>query len=221
MAKSAQALVIPGDMARKIYTCFAIPITLCAANEYKQYGEIISFNRGDLAVALGLLTGRREAELLLTGHFGETGYPYIANFSGQLKKRGVATTFPIPLMAPVKDVQLAIEGMRRLFPLPANAIPRNVNTRYCHALSEAVKGRLNRLLGGETDQEMHFHRLREIYAIVSYDVTKPRGKSGLVIGALSLHEHIRRVLGHEMLGTSQNYACCQIDGTTGLHVDGF
>lgn len=221
MDKSARSLVLPGDVLRGIYTTFAIPIILCAAYEFDTTGAVTSYDRGDLAVALGLVTGRREAEILLTGKFMETDKPYIATFAGQLKKKGAGRTYQIPLMAPVRYVHTAVQAVRSLYPLPANAKPSSVNARYCHTLGNAVKNKLNYLLGTTTEEEMHFHRLREIYAVTSYDVTKPRGRSGVVSGALSLHEHIRRVLGHETLETSQNYSCLQIDGTTGLHIDGF
>ncbi|MEO1777018.1 MAG: protelomerase family protein [Pseudomonadota bacterium] len=227
LKKSSSVLVLPGATVRGLYE-WALSILRRAGRDAAHDAAF----RGDLAVALALVTGRRMSELLLTGVFHPVpGKKHVARFSGQLKKTGLTAMaagahpveYNIPLLAPVVMVRSALRALRRAFPLPENATPQDVNSRYCHVLARAVKARMDVLLGDAPAQDacghFRFHRLREIYAIVSFDACRPRGKTGVVVGGLSLHEHVRRVCGHKDQNISARYAKMQIDGDPGLRVE--
>lgn len=106
----------------------------------------------DLTLALLLLTGRRQTELLngrtvfRSGALGANG----ARFTGQLKRRTSAEPYDIPLLCPRRNVVRALRRLRALQPDDVATWPhRRVSARYQsglgrHMARSAVYGALRR-----------------------------------------------------------------------------
>ena len=151
----------------------------------------------ELAVAVGLCTGRRLIEVMKTGSFKEVaGDKYRAIFSGQAKdglrsiaavNRNVSREYTIPLLAKRVDVDRAL-ALVRASPPSARRLSRAVQTIVHH--------------------DATFHFLRRLYARITFEVFKPHRYSPSAWTAL--------VLGHDAVFISAYYMCIQISGLGNL-----
>ena len=120
-----------------------------------------------LVISLAALTGRRMAELVLSGQFGPPKNAnwarpdYWANFTGVLKQREWDKTKvnfrEIPLLSPRADINDAIERLRDLWPATSNS---EVNKLYSSAVSKKMK---------ELFPEVGtLHTFRKVYCPITY-----------------------------------------------------
>lgn len=164
-------------------------------------------NEAALLVAVALVTGRRAAEIFLTGSFdlvhtkpysNDDGKHkiYWACFSGQVKAglRDPNKCYDIPLLAPMIDIQRAVHKIRLRWPMPEGSKTSDVNRRFASTIQRAAKRYLAPL-----DQKMgHLHAARELYAMVTFRQCQPH--------TYSLHGWIRKVLGHADLDQGKHYS---------------
>jgi hypothetical protein len=125
----------------------------------------------DLAVGLGVATGRRISELLGTSTKLERKTPYSVRFTGQLKRRqdgsGEPFTFEIPTLVPASTV---IEAWNRLrFRLGSEALsPRDLNQQFGRQCREAANRHFAGLIPArEGEDDLYMHLFRAIYATLA------------------------------------------------------
>lgn len=152
-------------------------------------------NAFDIAVAIGLVTGRRAVEILKTGKFTMRTADE-CTFSGQVKKGSVpAAPYRIPLLTTFARVQKAVARLRKQKPCDdlSNA---EVNAKYANSLSTAVKRFFN--------EPYRFHDLRSAYAVICFHtITNP---------CFTLNYFASKVLGHSDLGESLHYNAWRVEG---------
>jgi len=154
-------------------------------------------------VAVALVTGRRAAEIFLTGAFdnrpspeGASAHVHWACFSGQVKAglRDPDKCYDVPVLAPIIDVQQAMNRIRKRWPMPEQSQTSDVNRRFASTIQRAAKRYLAPL-----DEKMgHLHAARELYAMVTFRACQPH--------TYSLHGWIRKVLGHADLDQGKHYS---------------
>ena len=149
-----------------------------------------------LILALMVVSGRRTAEIT-NGHstFTEVlGQDHHAQFTGQLKTRGNAETYIIPLLVPfntfIKGFK-AMQAMQRNKNLPND----EAKDKYQSILSKALsKQRVLKNL----PRRLTPHDLRSIYAAIVVSV--------FAHGQLTIPGVVERVLGHGSLSQSLHYS---------------
>jgi integrase len=111
-------------------------------------------------------------------------------FTGQAKKKLGAgdEVMHIPTLV---DASLVLDGINRLrAEKDATGLTnREINQKWANSCQSAAR----RLLG----EHSHFHELRAMYAVISYNVTLPH--------SYSLNAFVSKVLGHSSLNNSLNY----------------
>ena len=158
----------------------------------------------DLLVAVALVTGRRAAEIFLSGSFeaiaSQSQSVYWACFKGQVKAglRDPNKCYNVPLLAPVVDVQRSVHRIRQRWNFPDGSVPADVNRRYASTIRRAAQKRLGRL----HEKLAHLHAARELYAMITFEMCQPH--------TYSLHGWIRKVLGHADLDQTKHYSNIQI-----------
>ena len=146
----------------------------------------------DLAVAIGVLTGRRMIEIFSTGTFAPIkGTRWITLFEGQAKKRGDNVVLRIPLLAPLKVVQRALDVLRKAKPTKGMS-NIDVNLKYSNRVNAASR----ELLGASRS----FHATRSLYASLAFRVFGGSSDLGLNIASFT-----KRVLGHTSSSTALHY----------------
>jgi integrase len=158
-------------------------------------------NPFDVAVALGLLTGRRCIEIFKTAQFAEVTEHAVV-FHGQAKKGNVAepAAYEIPVLASPDLINTALALLRTAKDCSALS-NREVNLRYSNSCNAAAR----RLLG----PEYHLHSLRGIYAVACYNACLPH--------RYSMNAFVSKVLGHSSLGSSLHYSAIHIEGLKKRH----
>lgn len=124
---------------------------------------LVSEDWAEIVVGLALCTGRRLAEILVTGSFTQvTDYTVI--FAGQLKtKERPMIPYEIPTLAPASLVCSAVERVRRMLDL-SEVDEKHVSRVYGRAVSEAADRRLALAVPTRRDRESLFaHAFRSIY----------------------------------------------------------
>lgn len=139
-----------------------------------------------LVVALAILTGRRQAEIMVTAHFT----PYDAThvmFEGQVKRRGKEDgAYLIPVLADPDDIIASIKLVRKAYP----------KLKVEEVNHPRIEGALNTLVKEITGGALTFHDLRMMYAHATFELTASKA---------SISAHVSRVLGHADLGPSTSY----------------
>ena len=149
-----------------------------------------------LALPLLLLTGRRETEILNgKSVFTPTPRPTTCVFSGQLKKRGKAVPYEIPLLCDLPTVLHALRALRCkqefqvLEPAACNATyAQQLITKHVFPFCD------------------HPHQLRAAYAAYAFCLYARETTFNLAA---------MRMLGHEKLETSLSYNSVVLDGMEG------
>jgi uncharacterized protein (DUF1778 family) len=121
----------------------------------------------EIVVGLALCTGRRLAEILVTGSFTEaTDYTVI--FAGQLKtKERTMVPYEIPTLAPASLVLSAVERVRGMLDL-AGIDEKQVSRVYGKQVNEAAERRLSLLILARTSRQTLFaHVFRSIYPTIA------------------------------------------------------
>lgn len=161
-----------------------------------------SASRYKVAAGLLVLTGRRTAEIFLTGKIAAAKYaPNKANFSGQLKKRKGQTVadekpYIIPLLASSSTIIAAVNWLRLQYsglvapkklkePTPAFESIADVNKRVSRDLGQTVKKEFGELLGADVTP----HDLRKIYIAIAFYLAGDNGKT-------SFRNFAKKSLGH-------------------------
>jgi hypothetical protein len=159
-------------------------------------------NPFDIAVALGLVTGRRMIEIFKTGTFTSTDEECRMRFSGQVKKSDYAeaTSYDIPVLASPEVIKKAIIRLRSAKDC-SELTKREGNLKWSNSCNTHAK----RFLG----EGRHFHDLRALYAVIAFNAALPH--------RFSMNAFIAKVLGHEHLTNSVNYACIHPEGLKKTH----
>ena len=121
----------------------------------------------DLAVGLGVATGRRISELLgaRTTFAQKTNYSVL--FTGQLKQQRETLTFEIPTLCPAASV---VEAWKRLrFMLGAVYLsPRRSNDKYGRECTQAANRHFADLvLPRHGEMDLYMHLFRAVYATIA------------------------------------------------------
>ena len=143
---------------------------------------------GRLAVPLLLLSGRRATEILNgMSTFTPTDRPTTCLFSGQIKKRGAACEYEIPLLCDDATFRFAL-GVLREKQKHVQLDARACNHNYSRLLSDAI-GQLYPFCP-------NVHALRGIYAAFAFH---------LYVCNTTFNRAAMRMLGHEKLDVSLAY----------------
>ena len=159
----------------------------------------------EVAIALMLVTGRRQSEIMSSGSFAPADREGWVMFSGQLKTKGrddAPESYEIPVLAPVSAVIQALEWLGSSDKRHENE--KTAHNRFSKALSGKAK-QLDELLSyehrrvDEKGKEMTLtcHLCRQLYA----QIFKSRFDS-------KEHTAISRILGH---GASDNSTADRYD----------
>lgn len=139
-----------------------------------------------VVTALGIVTGRRMAELLVTARFEVVDDNHVM-FKGQLKTPDAdPPAYKIRILAPADQVVRALRVVRDAYPSMtlegANGAPQQ-------RLSKIVK---------RIDKNISFHTLRTIYASILYEAARPTTM-------MSINAFMAAALGHSNIATSVSY----------------
>lgn len=128
---------------------------------------LVSEDWAEIVVGLALCTGRRLAELLVTGSFTEATDSTVI-FAGQLKtKERPMVPYEIPTLASASLVLSAVERVRGMVDL-AGIDEKHVSRVYGRAVSEAADRRLELLLPARSGRDALFaHLFRSIYPTIA------------------------------------------------------
>ena len=162
-----------------------------------------------IVLPLALCTGRRMSELL-GGHarFDRTDDPHFVIFSGQVKKRGKAAPYKIPILCDVDTLHHSLcvlqkkqaeKGVTTLL------TPNEVKRKYHGQLQYYIKD-------GRTLAELptwcHFHDLRACYASYVFECFHV---------PTTFQRMAMAILGHESIHESLSYGHVRLENATGLH----
>lgn len=160
----------------------------------------------DVSIALALVTGRRMAEIHQTAEFDPVG-DGLVRFTGQCKTKGSSAdyyrenpSYEIPVLVPVEDVLKGLAWLEeRGKRIAKDGDIRQVNRRYSKELGIEVKGwaedgiRLVRAsksdAGIGAPEDITYHSLREIYALVCSEVMRSDEEEQAV-------SYVSSILGH-------------------------
>ena len=162
-----------------------------------------------IVLPLALCTGRRMSELL-GGHarFDRTDDPHFVIFSGQVKKRGKAAPYKIPILCDVDTLHHSLcvlqkkqaeKGVTTLL------TPNEVKRKYHGQLQYYIKD-------GRTLPQLptwcHFHDLRACYASYVFECFHV---------PTTFQRMAMAILGHESIHESLSYGHVRLENATGLH----
>ena len=166
-----------------------------------------SGTRYKVAAGLLLLTGRRTAEIFLTGNFSPATQKNAAKFSGQIKKRNAqnianSKAYTIPTLIDSTQIIAANNWLKNQYnglsiapksktPTPIFADIADVNKRISKDLGKTVKIEFSQFLGSDVTP----HDLRKAYAAITY-FFNPKKE------LLSFRQHAKKALGHSDTGKS-------------------
>jgi hypothetical protein len=121
----------------------------------------------EIPVGLALCTGRRLAEILVTGIFTEAT-DFTVVFSGQLKTRErKMVPYEIPTLAPASLVLSALERARSLVDV-SQVDEKQVSRVYGKQVSEAAERQLGMLIPGRSGRDGLFaHLFRSVYPTIA------------------------------------------------------
>jgi len=163
---------------------------------------LASGTRYKVAAGLLLLTGRRTAEIFLTGNFAPVKNDNKAlKFAGQLKKRKTATLidnkpYSIPVLTDSTQIIAANLWLKNQYnglstpktsktPTPIFTDIADVNKRVSKDLGATVKSEFAEFLGADVSP----HDLRKAYAAISY-FNNPKKQT------ISFRTFAKKILGH-------------------------
>jgi hypothetical protein len=151
--------------------------------------------------AVGLVTGRRNVEIIKTGTFERCARgKYAACFSGAAKKRlneaDTPETYEIPLLQKFKIVCKALGRSRAALPKAASMQNAAINQSFGKKMGAAAQ----RLL---RDDLVTAHSLRKCYGAISFQSFR---------NSMSFNLWLARVLIHDGLDVSVHYSNCKIEG---------
>jgi hypothetical protein len=128
---------------------------------------LVSEDWAEMVVGLALCTGRRLAEILVTGSFTEATDSTVI-FAGQLKtKERMVVPYEIPTLAPASLVLSAVERVRGMLDL-AGIDEKQVSRVYGKQVNEAAERRLSLLIPARTSRQTLFaHVFRSIYPTIA------------------------------------------------------
>jgi hypothetical protein len=141
-----------------------------------------------LTLALSLLTGRRQCELLNGASRFDAAGARALRFDGQAKRRGQAPAYDIPTLAPAASIVAALRALQARTQGGANA---RVSARYQSALSRYLKSDAVWAPCGRV------HALRGLYACMCIRLFEWGDASDAFVAM--------RILGHRGLGESLVY----------------
>jgi hypothetical protein len=121
----------------------------------------------EIPVGLALCTGRRLAEILVTGIF-EDATAFTVIFSGQVKRKDrLMVPYEIPTLAPASLVLSALQRVRRLVDV-SQVDEKQVSRVYGKQVSEAAERQLGTLIPARTGRDGLFaHLFRSVYPTIA------------------------------------------------------
>jgi hypothetical protein len=126
---------------------------------------LLSSEWAEIAIGVAAVTGRRNAEVLLTGAFMLKD-PYSVWFRGQVKGQSRMAEFEIPTLVRATLVVEAVERLRSL--LPTKGMDEGqVNQLYNKACNEVMSQVYGDLPARDTHDRATGHNLRAIYAALA------------------------------------------------------
>jgi hypothetical protein len=165
--------------------------------------------RYKVAAGLLLLTGRRTAEIFLTGNFAPATKSNKVEFSGQVKKRDAeniakSKAYKIPVLIDSSKIIDANNWLKNQYnglniapksktPTPIFADIADVNKRISKDLGKTIKIEFSEFLGADVTP----HDLRKAYAAITYFLNSEKYKD-----LNSFREHAKNVLGHSDTGAN-------------------
>ena len=161
-----------------------------------------------LVLPLALVTGRRMSELL-GGHarFVRTDDPHFVMFSGQVKKRGKAAPYKIPILCDVDTLHHAYGVLRQKQAekgVTTLLTPNEVKRKYHGQLLYYIKD-------GRTLPQLptwcHFHDLRACYASYVFECFHVPA---------TFQRMAMAILGHDSIHESLSYGHIRLENATGL-----
>ena len=161
-----------------------------------------------LVLPLALVTGRRMSELL-GGHarFDKTDDPHFVMFSGQVKKRGKAAPYKIPILCDVDTLHHAYSVLRQKQAekgVTTLLTPNEVKRKYHGQLQYYIKD-------GRTLPQLptcsHFHDLRACYASYAFECFHVPA---------TFQRMAMAILGHESIHESLSYGHIRLQNATSL-----
>ena len=158
-----------------------------------------------VAAAIALTTGRRMVEIFQRGQFTEEPrQKYSLFFTGQAKAGlqeivGITENKPmaysIPVLANAGNIVRAVAKLRGAHKT-TTMDAKQINSVWCRKLNAYVKKHVH--------EELGFHDLRTVYALVTYECWKPH--------TYSINGWICKNLGHTSLSMSVSYTRMQVYG---------
>ena len=187
LAKSESPILIPnGDELVSMITGMLETATVHTSNP-------------KLIFPLLLASGRRLTEILSPRSvFSPHPHPFYTRFSGQLKKRGAASTYTIPLLVPYTTFATGLLALRQK---QGNALHHFTNQQLYNRYHGQISRHLHRTL--PLPNECHVHTLRALYASLVYELYEVP----CIFARMCMH-----VLGHELLRESLTYSCVRVEG---------
>lgn len=182
---------------------------------------LASGTRYKVAAGLLLLTGRRTAEIFLTGNFAPATKSNKVEFSGQAKKREAKNVdaenvdtekkpnnraYTIPTLIDSTQIIAANNWLKNQYngltiaprakentPTPIFADIADVNKRVSKDLGKTIKIEFSEFLGNDITP----HDLRKAYAAITYFLNSEKYKD-----VNSFRQHAQKVLGHSDTGAN-------------------
>lgn len=137
----------------------------------------------DVVISIAIVTGRRMVEVAVKGRFVVLD-DEILMFYGQAKKRGDTAPYAIPTLA---HASLIVAAHERVIAHFEGVTPQRLNSSFCPSINARLRNITN----------VHFHALRMVYALVTFEACRPH--------TFSLNAWVARTLGHSGIGISVHY----------------
>jgi hypothetical protein len=169
------------EASSSVVSVSAMPIL-----EWARAQLVVEDSNYTLAIALAIITGRRMVELIVKGSFQAHDATHVV-FTGQAKE-GLhgRDSYVIPVLARPDHVMAAHERLLLAF---EGTTPRQMNSRHCNALNELVRSTIH--------PDLHFHALRVMYTLVTFEAFRPH--------TCSINAWAKQVLGHMSMMPSLAY----------------
>jgi hypothetical protein len=174
----------------------------------------------DILIALAIVTGCRETELLKTGRFFYKSL-YIVTFDGQLKRRDLAVKpYEKPVLVLAESIITAWRKLRSLVDCSSLEI-EEVAPKYSKILSERANYQFAGLIPQRSEKEnLYTHAFRAVYARVAVHWFCPKTVDELTYIAAILGHHQAETEGQRLnFAATMHYIDYTIDGVKGVKLE--
>lgn len=181
---------------------------------------LVSDRWEDILIALAIVTGCRETELLKTGRFFFKGL-YLVTFDGQLKRRDLAVKpYEKPVLTPAESIITAWRKLRSLVDCSDLEIDE-VSAKYSKLLSERANMQFAGLIPQRSQKEnLYTHAFRAVYARISVHWFCPKTVDELTyISAILGHHQSETEIQRLSFAATLHYIDYTIDGVKGVRLE--